>query len=155
MLYGVVIPVLLLFAPWVLVRYVFKTKRTKDQKYSQHAVYMALASIVWLLSQLLPRVSLYGQTDTFIMHTLGGVVAALLFVYAAESYKIKFQAAWQPWVALYLFTSGLGVLNELFEFLLNTLGVPGVVGGDEWWDLTANTVGSLIAYVVFTIVKRK
>jgi hypothetical protein len=146
MIYRVILPALLLVMPWVLVRYVFKTSQTKNQKYTEHAKYVWLAVGAWLLSQLLPRVSIAGQTDTFIMHMLGGVVAALLFVYAVKSYGIKFEANWQPWVALFLFASGLGVFNELFEFLINALGLPDVVGGDEWWDLTANTLGSLAGY---------
>lgn len=130
MIYGFIIPLCLLVAPWLLVRCVFKTDQTKNQRYTQHAVFMWLAAATWFLSLQLPQVSLFGQTDTFIIHTLGGVVAALLFVYTVKSYQPKFIAAWQPWVALFLFVSGLGVLNELFEFFLNAVGVPGVVGGD-------------------------
>lgn len=146
MIYGVLIPVLLLVAPWFLVRFVFVTSQTRDLPYKNDAVYMWLASAFWLLSQLLPRVDVGGQTDTFVMHALGGFVAALMFVYVVKSYKIKFAQAWQPWVGLFFFVSALGVLNELFEFFLMAIGVPGVVGGDEWWDLTANTLGAYAAY---------
>jgi glycopeptide antibiotics resistance protein len=153
-IYAVIIPALLLFMPWVLVRYVFVTKKTSKLNYRANAEYLWLAAGVWVLSQLLPRVSIYGQTDTFIMHTLGGVVAAILFVYTIKSYKIEFEATWQLWVGLFLFVSALGVLNELFEFFLYAVGVPGVVGGDEWWDLTANTLGSFAAYGGMMIFKK-
>lgn len=109
---------------------------------------MWLASFLWLISQVVPDIGISDQTDTFSMHTIGGVVAALLYVYALKTYKIKLEAWWQPWVGLFLFASGLGVLNELFEFFLYGLGVPGVVGGDEWWDLAANTLGSFVAFAL-------
>lgn len=151
MIYGVIIPALILFMPWVLVRYVFVTKKTRNLSYRTNAEYMWLASGIWVLSQLAPRVSIYGQTDTFLMHTLGGVLAAILYVYAIKCYKVEFETTWQLWIGLFLFVSALGVLNELFEFFLSSIGVPGVVGGDEWWDLTANTLGSFAAYGLFML----
>jgi hypothetical protein len=151
-IYAVVIPVLLLFMPWVIVRFVFTTAKTKDLSYLSNSSYMWLASFLWLVSQVAPDIHISDQTNTFTMHTIGGIVAALLFTYAVKSYQIKFEAWWQPWIGVFLFASGLGVLNELFEFFLYGIGVPGVVGGDEWWDLTANTIGASVAFTFVMIV---
>lgn len=146
MLYSVVIPILLLFVPWLLVRYVFATKQTKNLAYRTYAPYLVAASALWVLSFLLPNVPISSETDSFTMHSLGGMVAAVLFVYTVKSYDIRFEAMWQVWVGLYLFTSGLGVLNELAEFFLTKTNVEPIVGGDEWWDLLANTLGAFVAF---------
>jgi len=154
MIYTIVIPLLLLFAPWAIVRFLFSTKQTSKLPYLKNAGFMWVSAGLWFVSQILPKVPIAGQTDTFIMHTIGGLVAALLYVYSVKSYQIKFEAWWQPWIGLFLFTSGLGVLNELFEFFLYSIGWPGVIGGDEWWDLTANTLGGFVAYCAFSLTVR-
>ncbi len=139
--------------PWVLVRYVFTTEQTRQIRYQDGAIYMWISSAIWVLSQILPNVPLSDQTDTTTMHTLGGVVAAVLFMYAVRVYKIRFETWWQPWIGLFLFASGLGILNELFEFFLQSVGWPDIVGGDEWWDLAANTFGAFVAYGLAVVIK--
>ncbi|HEU5187045.1 MAG TPA: hypothetical protein VFT87_00935, partial [Candidatus Saccharimonadales bacterium] len=52
------------------------------------------------------------------------------------------------------FVSALGVVNELFELFLNRIGYPGMILGDERWDLLANTIGALAAYALYTIGAR-
>jgi glycopeptide antibiotics resistance protein len=154
MIYEVIIPIALLIAPWLAVRFIFTTNRTRMLPYTKHAWHLWAAAIVWLLALTLPNIPISAETDTFTMHTLGGVVAALLFAYVVKVYKIGFTAWWQPWVALYFFASGLGVFNELFEFFLDSTGISLVIGGDEWWDLLANTIGAFLAYGIMHLVSR-
>jgi hypothetical protein len=151
--YWFLIPVGLLFVPWVLVRYVLTTKDTRSLLYAKHAGYLWAASGLWMASQILPNIPISPETDTFTMHMTGGVVAAVLSLYALKVYRIKLSEWWQLPVTVFLFASALGVLNELFEFLLEAVGVPGVWSGDEWWDLLANTVGAFLAYAVIVIFK--
>lgn len=153
MIYFVIIPLALLVVPWLTVKYIFKTKQTASLPYKKYAWYLVAASAVWLAAMLLPNVPVSPETQTTTMHTLGGVVTAILFMYTVQAYQVKFNAWWQPLLALYFFASGLGVLNELFEFALNKSGVPGVIGGDEWWDLAANTFGAFSAYLLINMLK--
>jgi len=152
MIYTLFIPISLIFVPWLLVRFVFKTEQTKHLRYIKYAGYLWMASVVWFLSQILPNIPISPETDTFTMHTLGGMVAAILFIYVKKVYQIKFKYWWQAWLCLYFFVSGLGVLNELFEFFIDRAGIFEVISGDEWWDLTANTVGSFLAFSVYSLV---
>lgn len=104
----------------------------------------------------LPVVPINDQTDTFGMHFTGGVVACILFYFAARAYGWHFPKWWHAPVALYFFASGLGVLNELFENLLyqtNIVVVP-MSSTDTWWDLTANTLGAATAFAVAQIFRR-
>lgn len=152
MIYRIFIPIALLFVPWLLVRYVFKTKQTADLPYVKHAGYLVAAAVCWVLAMVLPNIPISLQTDTFTMHSMGGVVATILFLYATRVYQITFKYWWQPWLALYFFVSGFGVLNELFEFFIDTFGIQEVIGGDEWWDLLANTVGAFIAFGAYKVI---
>lgn len=61
---------------------------------------------------------------------------------------------WHEWVGLFFFVSTLGVLNELFELFLNKVAYPGMILGDERWDLLANTVGAFISFGVYLIGAR-
>ena len=103
----------------------------------------------------MPNVPVSDQTDSTSMHFLGGVVAALLFIYTIKVYKFRFVESWQTWVALYLFVSGLGVLNELFELFLDStiIDLP-LTETDTWWDLLANTAGAFTAYAVISFYQR-
>jgi hypothetical protein len=151
MLYLVIIPLGLLFVPWLLVRYVFVAARTKDLPYWPLAWYLWVASGLWVLSQLLPNVPISPETDTFTMHFIGGITAAVLYIYVMRAYNLKFSHTWQLWVGLYLFVSALGVLNELFEFFLDESGLMPMPSDDTWWDLTANTLGAFMAYALIRI----
>jgi hypothetical protein len=147
-IYSVLIPLGLLVVPWLLVRFVFATKATRSLPYRQHAWYLWVASAVWLASQLLPNVPISVETDSFTMHFMGGAVAAILFAYTVKVYRLGFDHTWQLWVGLYLFASGLGVLNELFEFTADKtwlIVLPDyVTTRDTWWDLVANTLGAFL-----------
>lgn len=151
MIYLVIMPVLLLFMPWVMVRFIFSTPNTQKTSFLKSLPYSVTAAGLWALAMVAPNIPISAETDTFTMHMLGGVVATILFLYAAKVYGWKFETGWQPWVALFFFVSALGVVNELFELFLNQIGYPGMILGDERWDLLANTIGALSAYGLHAI----
>lgn len=151
MIYTVFIPIALIFVPWLVVRFIFTTDKTKELPYLKHAGFLWAASAAWFLSQWLPNIPISPETDTFTMHSMGGVVAAILFVYVTKVYQVTFKFWWQPWLMLYFFVSGLGVANELFEFFIDRTGIFDVIGGDEWWDLLANTLGGFLAFSLITL----
>jgi hypothetical protein len=156
MIYLVLIPLGLLVVPWWLVKYVFVTEATRNLPYRPNARYLWVASAIWIASQLLPDVAISPETDSFTMHFCGGVVAAVLYLYTLKAYKLHLGHSWQLWVGLFLFASGLGVLNELFEFIgykLNFMPIPATMTRiDTWWDLVANTLGSLSTLAIVRLV---
>lgn len=154
-LYGLVLPLFLLVAPWVAVRYVLATETSRRISYKQAAPYLVPAALLWAGAVLLPRIPIAGgATDTFLLHTGGGVVAAILFWFAVRAYRLRFRQWWQEPLFLYFFASGLGVLNELFEFALSLAGILPDKGGDTWWDLTANTLGVALAFLVVRTLRK-
>lgn len=98
----------------------------------------------------LPVIHINDQTQTFGMHSFGGIVACILFYFVVKAYGLKFAGWWQKPLMLYFFASGLGVLNELFELFLDQIGIitEPMHPNDTWWDLTANTLGAATAYIV-------
>lgn len=104
----------------------------------------------------LPVIHINDQTQTFGMHTMGGVVACILFYFVLRAYKLHFRDWWQKPLMLFFFASGLGVLNELFELLLNQTGiiVEPMHAHDTWWDLTANTFGAATAFIFIEAYRR-
>lgn len=154
-IYGLVIPLFLLVTPWVVVRYIFVTDASQRVTYRRAAPYLVAAALLWAGAVLLPRVPVGGgATDTFLLHTGGGVVAAILFWFVAHTYRLRFLKWWQEPLLLYFFAAGLGVVNELFEFWLSQNGWLPDKGGDTWWDLTANTLGVGLAFLVVLALRR-
>lgn len=154
MIYTVGIPLALLIAPWLVVRFVFVTPKSRTITYKESFGFLALAAALWVVALVVPNVPVSSETTTFSMHMTGGVVAAVLFLYAIWCYGWKFDTWWQKWVGLFFFVSALGVVNELFELFLNRVGYPGMILGDERWDLLANTIGAFAAYGAYQIAKR-
>lgn len=153
-LYQLVIPLFLSVVPWLITRYVFTTSVSKQMGYKRAAPYLLTASLLWAIDFALPDFPLFGgATDTFVMHTGGGVVAAILFWYAVSAYTLKCTLWWQEPLFLYLFVSGLGVMNELLEFFLHQTGYLPDSGGDTWWDLTANTLGAGLAFLIVRLAR--
>lgn len=156
--YAVAPPVVIAILPWLLARYVFRTKATKDLPYWKHGGWLIATAAAWFIAFLLPKATLVGdQSDSLVMHFTGGVSTGLLFAYVLRAYKISFTAWWQPLVALYFIASGLGVANELMEQFLFQARIldttpPSVY--DTWWDLTANTLGALTSLTVLALAKQ-
>lgn len=149
MIYYVVIPTLLTFAPWLVVRYMLATKESRSVTYRQAIPYLWTAAVLWVVALSLPVVPINNQTESFGIHFTGGIVACILFYFAAKAYGWRFSIWWYAPVVLYFFASGLGVANELFELFLNQTGivVADVHQNDTWWDLTANTLGAATAFL--------
>lgn len=154
MIYNVVIPAALLVAPWLVVRFVFVTPKSRRVTYKESSGFLGLAAALWVMALVVPNVPISPETTTFSMHMTGGAVAAVLFLYAVKVYGWTFAVWWQKWVGLFFFVSALGVVNELFELFLNQIGYPGMILGDERWDLLANTIGAFAAYGACQIAKR-
>jgi VanZ family protein len=155
MIYELVIPLLLTFAPWVAVRYVFSTPQSKQFSYRQSIPYLWTAAALWVASVYVPNVPVTDQSNSFSMHFLGGIIAGILFFFVRKAYKVHFSQWWQEPLMLYFFASGLGVLNELFELFLDQSGilVVEVHRNDTWWDLTANTLGAFLAYLLALVYR--
>lgn len=140
-LYLVVIPVCLLFVPWLLVRHVFKTQVSVNTSYAEALPYLGSASAMWLLGFILPNIPLTPESQSTTLHAAGGVVAGLLAAYALKAYGMRFARFWQPVLFFFAFACVLGVLNELLELGVNVSGLAYIHNVDTNWDLVANTIG--------------
>lgn len=149
MIHSVILPLLILFAPWLAVRFVFTTGRSKQITYRQSAPYLWAAALVWEIGILVPDVPISPETETFGVHTMGGVAAGILFYFVIKAYGLRFSGWWQKPLALYFLVCGLGIANELLEFFTDKTGlvVVPVHRNDTWWDMVANTLGAAIAFI--------
>jgi hypothetical protein len=111
------------------------------------------AAIFYIGSLYLPDILISGETDTFQQHFVGGVYTAMLYVYFARLFQWR-----RHWlvmlVGLYVWTSALGVTNELVEFAFNQLHISRINIRDTSWDLAANTAGSFAGYAVLQLLAR-
>ncbi len=137
-LYVVVIPAMVyLLAPQVLAHF----GRRGDKR-----ILMAACGL-FAMSALLPSPLIYGEQTQFMTHLLGGgVFCGLLWLYARPSHRLPW---WQELACLFALTSGLGVLNELYELAAFVVG--GYSTADTSWDLLANTLGVGLFYIVYRL----
>lgn len=151
MIYELVIPVLLLAVPWLVTRFILATPASRRMTFRQAAPYMLVVTALWAVGFVLPNVPITNQTDSFSLHTAGGVAAGVLWLYAMRAYRIKFVVWWYAPLSLYLLVSGLGVLNELFEVFLNATGWEHIYNLDAQWDLVANTTGATLVFIGWSL----
>lgn len=154
MIYLVIIPLLLVVVPWIAVRFVFVTDKSMRLTYKQAMPYLLAAAFLWVLAFFVPNIPVSPETDTFSQHAMGGVVAGVLFLFACRAYGWRSSSWWQPWLVLYAFVSSLGVLNELFELFATKTELTIIDGSDVWWDLLANTIGGIVAFAAYEVLRR-
>lgn len=108
-----------------------------------------VAAVCYLVSGFVPDIHISRQTTTFQEHLVGGgFFTALLFIYFTR--LLGWRRHWVIMLlALFAWTSALGVANELLEFTVTKLNLTQIDITDTSWDLTANTVGSLFVFVVW------
>lgn len=116
----------------------------------------ALAAVVFPLIGSLLDLAFGGIIGNFMLHAVGGgITSAFIYKYLSSLLNIKLN--WRlSLVGLFMFTSALGVLNELAEYaaeLLN-LGIFTFDRHDTWRDFVANTSGSILAWAVIMCLSR-
>lgn len=149
MLYAVAYVVfILLFTTWL--------GGELKRKYSlkSHWGWIAGAVFVGIVGQSVSTFYDNNTTSNFVLHASGGVSSVLLFVYLVKTLRLHF--SWQlATVLMFGFVSTLGVLNELAEYTGELLGFGpfSFDAHDTWRDLTANSVGAMLTWAIYSFVK--
>ena len=124
----------------------------------RHWPWLAAALVLQLIGETIYAVHPHGITSDFLLHSLtGGIICICLFYYLVQTFTASFQSWRLELLAFFAFVSTFGVLNELMEFALDSLG-QGPFSSDRldtWRDLTANTVGGLVFWIVLRSTWRR
>ena len=114
---------------------------------------LGAACCLFFISWYLPSPSIDGKQTQFVTHFIGGgVFTGLLWLYIklVKNWRTKW---WLEAGSLYALVSALGVANELFELFLFKLGEMPFGIADTSWDLLANTLGALLVFMAYIVVK--
>jgi hypothetical protein len=159
-LYGAWLPLLLILAPPLLVKYIFPTRQSITQKYWHGVGYLIGAAVSWAASIHIPNLPV-GGSESVTTHLMGGgLVAPFLFVYCKRRYINRDRTqkiyetlglAFNPMVLrfamLFAFSCTFGVVNELAELVFVSTAMDTIILNDTGSDLTANTVGTVVAFI--------
>ncbi len=140
--------------PWLALKaYAKLSNRNIDARYWPYAWIFILCAVLFVGAFYLPDIGISSQTDTFQQHFVGGgMVCALLAEYIWRSaFGGKGHIA-DRMLLLLSVTAILSVTNEMLELGLNTFLSLGINSSDTWWDLLANTTGSIVAYAVILAI---
>ena len=111
------------------------------------------AAVLFFISWHLPSPLIEGNQTAFVTHFVGGgVFCGVLWLYLRNALNLS-QSLFLDLIGMYFLTSGLGVVNELFEFVLTKLHLVRLTSADTWWDLVANTLGVLSFWLVYGVYK--
>lgn len=84
------------------------------------------------------------------LHSVGGgVVSACAFFYLSRTFKLRVNYRLEL-VLVFSLAAGMGVLNEISEFVMELLhlGIFSMDTHDTWRDLTSNSVGAIVGWLV-------
>ncbi|MCA9328085.1 hypothetical protein KDA14_06155 [Candidatus Saccharibacteria bacterium] len=119
-----------------------------------HRQLLAIAGILFFASHWVPSPDVNGMQTQFLTHLIGGGI----FTGFVWLYIIRVKGLTDEWyiemATLFALVSSLGVLNELFEFVLYQFGMMPHGIADTSWDLVANTLGALIFYGLYKLTQR-
>jgi hypothetical protein len=97
----------------------------------------------------------YDRSVNFVEHAVGGGVPSA-FMLAALLVATKRRFTWlQELALLFFFVSGTGALNELLEFLGDTVTTFqfSIDRFDTWYDILANSLGALAGWLVIRVLQ--
>ena len=114
-------------------------------------VWLVLGIAAVGVSWYLPSPLFSNPTVTFSQHAVGGVVASLCVAYYLISH-VPNTTFFQRGLAVLAVTSVLGVGNEMLELVLDEVRGTRLTA-DAAWDLFANTLGALIAFLVVELIR--
>lgn len=140
---SVAIPVLVV----ALVPRIVKYYGGHPKKYRK---WLYTACLLYIVSWWLPSPYIEGRDTSFMTHFVGGgLFTGFVWYYLKQS--LNWYANWLVEAfSLFALVSALGVMNELFELVLYEVGYLKTVA-DTSWDLLANTLGALCAYLAYSV----
>lgn len=111
--------------------------------------WLYVACVLYMVSWWLPSPLIEGRDTSFITHFIGGgIFTGMVWYYLKQS--LKWKAHWLLEVfSLFALVSTFGVANELLEIVLYLFGRMPHGISDTSWDLLANTLGTLLFYVLY------
>ncbi len=126
----------------------------KKVSLKKHWKWFVAAIIVQAIAGVISVVVSDRVIGNFLYHAIGGgATATLLYIYLIETYSLQY--SWRvELVLLYCFVSALGVMNELAEYageFIIGVGAFSWDSHDTWRDLTANTTGLIIAWLIYRV----
>lgn len=112
---------------------------------------LASACIIFFMSWYLPSPLIEGEDTSFTTHFVGGgLFSGVLWIYLKLSLGWR-SSWWMEGLSLFALVSTLGAINELFEWFIVYIGVSSLSLTDTSWDMVANTLGALTAYIGFVV----
>lgn len=127
---------------------------TKEALALKNRIILYLACFLFFISWYLPSPLIEGKDISFVTHFIGGgVFSALLWLYVSKAKKLRLGLYGRA-AGVFALVSSLGVVNELFEFVLVKLHIASILITDTSWDLVANTSGALITWTVIEVMYR-
>jgi len=115
-------------------------------------VWLVMGIVAVAVSWYLPSPWLTDHTVTFSQHAVGGGVASVCVTYYLISH-VPQTTFIQRGLAVLAVTSVLGVGNEMLELALDEVRGTRLTA-DAAWDLFANTLGALAAFLVLEAGRR-
>ncbi len=139
--------------PLTLAVFLPKILRSKNKNEKPYRKYLYFACVLFFISWYLPSPLIDGQDTSFTTHFVGGgIFSFLLWEYLRSSLRLRLSLL-VDMVCLFVLVSALGVVNELFEFILVQTYISTITLTDTSYDLVANTLGAALSYSLFIIVR--
>jgi hypothetical protein len=139
------------FVFYYLLSYFFKSKKPNNPHLITSVIsvllVVAISVLVYLISFIIPN----PQLSNRIVHMFGGGFLAFLVCFlAAHDSHLQIDRR-RLFLLCFMLVTTLGVVNEIAEYFLQTYFhlVSANTATDTWLDLISNTLGILLAGVVF------
>ncbi len=126
----------------------------KNISLKKHWKWFVAAILIQAIASIVSLVVTDRVVGNFFYHAIGGgVTTTLLYIYLIKTYGLHY--SWRvELVWLYGFVSALGVMNELAEYageFAIRVGFFSWDSHDTWRDLTANTSGAILAWLMYRV----
>ncbi len=129
------------------------------QKKPFSIIVLVLIYLIFILDMIAGQYSLYWRFWWFdiVMHFLGGFFIALLsyYVFFLSGYFIKISKKFSVFVVSLIFVLVIGVLWEVFEYVIKVSTAQSNYILDTNLDLLMDTLGWLVAYCFLLKIKNK
>ncbi|HSI20329.1 MAG TPA: hypothetical protein VLA04_01280 [Verrucomicrobiae bacterium] len=115
---------------------------------------LVAACLLYCISWYLPSPLIGGKDTSFTTHLIGGgVFTGLIWLYLKNNVQWK-GTTLTDFCTLFALVCTFGVINELLELLAVQIGLIHLSLSDTSWDLFSNTLGALLFWIVYVLLRK-